>query len=123
MSAAMIGRQLKSSTMIETLVALVILMIAFSFGMVIFMKVTTTGSSSKQMRTNNQCKFLVDSLTLADERRDMTVFKDGISYKISFKADAQQPGILIMSVLAEDIKGDQTTHYQQLIQDNEKLQD
>lgn len=123
MSSAIIGRKLKSSTMIETLVALVILMIAFSFGMVIFLKVTTTGSSGKRMRTSNRCKFLADSLTLADERRDMMVFQDGITYKISFKPDAQQPEILIMDVLAEDTKGDQITQYQQLILDNEKPQD
>jgi hypothetical protein len=109
--------------MIETLVALVILMIAFSFGMIIFMKVTTTGSSGKQMRTSNRCKFLADSLTLADERRDMTVFQDGTTYKIIFKPDAQLPGILVMSVLAEDIKGVQITKFQQLIQDHEKSQD
>lgn len=116
MSPSLASRKLKSSTMIETLVALVILMIAF--GMVIFMKVTTSGSNGKIMRTGNQCQFLADSLIHADEKRDMQVLENGISYKVQFKQGNQQ-GTLIMNILAEDLKGKLITEYHQLIRDEQ----
>jgi hypothetical protein len=104
--------------MIETLVALVILMIAFAFGMVIFMKVTTSGSNGKIMRTGNRCQFLADSLMHADEKRDMQLLENGISYEVQFKQGKQQ-GTLIMNILAEDLKGELITEYHQLIRDEQ----
>jgi hypothetical protein len=121
MSPSIATRKLKSSTMIETLVALVILMIAFGFGMVIFMKVTTTGGNGKILRTGNQCRFLADSLMHADHKRDMHLLENGISYKIQFEKGHQQ-GTLIMSILAEDLKGELITEYHQLMQDEQSQQ-
>jgi len=109
--------------MIETLVALVILMIAFSFGIVIFMKVTTSGVSGKRMHATNRCKFLADSLIQVAERKDILLFQDGITYKVTFKPDPKTPEILIMNVVAEEKNGEQITKIQQLIQDHEKPKD
>jgi len=118
MSPSLASRKLKSSTMIETLVALVILMIAFAFGMVIFMKVTTTGGNGKTMRIVNQCQFLADSLINADEKKDMHLLQNGISYKVQFEKGRRQ-GTLIMNIQAEDLKGKLITEYHQLIRDEQ----
>lgn len=119
MSSSIMSRKLRSSTMIETLVALVLLMIAFSFGMVIFMKVTSTGASDKKMRADNHCELLADSLMQADEKRDIHQVQNGISYKVSFRASEEQPDILVMNILAEDPKGTLITEYVQLIRNYE----
>lgn len=119
MSSSIVSRKLRSSTMIETLVALVLLMIAFSFGMVIFLRVTSTGPSDKKMRAHNHCELLADSLMQADEKRDIHLVQNEILYKVSFRAREEQPDILVMNILAEDPKGTLITEYVQLIRNYE----
>jgi hypothetical protein len=98
MQIRMINAMLKSSTVVETIVALLVLMISFSAGMVIYNKVLISGVNAKNMRNDNELVFLMDSLVTAAAEEPARILRPSGAFESSYLADERFPGLLLMEM-------------------------
>ena len=90
--------KLKSATVIETIIALLILMISFSAGMVIYNRVVSSGVSNEKLRMENEVLFLMDSLEAAGVSDPLKIVKSSGVFEVSYTADERFPGMLLMEM-------------------------
>ncbi|RYE55653.1 MAG: hypothetical protein EOP48_09745 [Sphingobacteriales bacterium] len=97
--------KLKSATVIETIIALLIMMISFSAGMVIYTKVLTRGVNNKQLRADNELLFLMDSLTTAGNFEPVRLIREEHVFEAVYTVDERFPEMLLMKMTCSDQQG------------------
>lgn len=95
----------KASTIMEAIVAALILLIGFSLGMVIYNRVLQSSWSAVALRCGLEQQVLADSLSSAGEQRDQVIAKDGLRFEVSFKASEAYKGLQQMQIKALDPAG------------------
>ncbi|TCC99769.1 hypothetical protein [Pedobacter psychroterrae] len=103
--------KLKSATIVETIIALLILMISFSAGMVIYTKVLTTGVNNGQLRADAEARFLMDSLSTARNTEPARLVRQKSVFELSYVVDERFPGMLLMKMTGTDEKGQVLTRH------------
>ena len=97
--------KLKSATVMETIIALLILMISFSAGMVIYTKVMTSGVSNEQLRADNELMFVMDSLSMVGHFEPVRLIRKNKVVEVVYSPDEEFTGMLLMSAICTDEKG------------------
>ncbi|NQX52074.1 hypothetical protein HQN86_00460 [Pedobacter panaciterrae] len=102
MQSKLTGGMIRSATIIETVIAMLLLLITFSAGMVVFLRVTSTGVNDQRSRAKNLTELVADSLSATRNREDLRLERAGLQFQISYKADLERRGLIIMKVSATD---------------------
>lgn len=103
MPGSIMHKKLRSATIIETVVALLILMISFSAGMVIYNKVIGAGINAEGLRAASSAEFIADSLLMTGAREDQVLSeREGHLFEVKYTADPLRPGLMIMRVICRD---------------------
>lgn len=123
MLGKMKGRKLKSATIMETIVAMLILMISFSAGMVIYNNILNAGVNDLAMRSALEAEFVADSLIRAGNEDAQQLSRLGLVYEVKYKADELHSGLMVMSVVCRDEHKKQLAEHVRLIESDGKGQD
>jgi len=107
MLAKIIQTKLKGVTVMETVIALVVLMISFSCGMVIYTKVLRTGIREESLRASLGLKALADSLVACPipSNEDMIFRKNDLTFELKYLSDQAYPGMKVLSITVRDELG------------------
>jgi hypothetical protein len=116
------GLKIKSATIMETIVAMLILMISFSAGMVIYNNILSAGVNDQAMRASLEAEFVADSLIRADNEDAQQLSRSGLVYEVKYTADERNPGLAIMSVICRDEHKKQLAENVRLIESDGKGQ-
>jgi len=115
--------KLKSATLVETIVALLILMISFSAGMVIYNRILSTGINDLKMKGEFTVSVIADSLQHTKVFQNQRIQKEGLSYELSYVNDQHHPGLTLLKVVCVSEDNKQLAASSRLIENNEKEQD
>jgi len=103
MQGSVMHKKLRSATIIETVVALLILLISFSAGMVIYNKIIGAGINAEELRAASSAEFIADSLSHAGVQEDQLLQGNGGHlFEVRYTADPQRPGLTILKVVCRD---------------------
>jgi hypothetical protein len=115
--------KIKSATIMETIVAMLILMISFSAGMVIYNNILSAGVNDQAMRASLEVEFVADSLIRAGNEEAQQLSRSGLVYEVKYTADERNPGLVIMSVVCRDEQKRQLAENVRLIESDGEGQD
>lgn len=97
--------KLKAATLIETIIALLILMISFYAGIVIYTRVMLNGINNEQLRANAELIFLADSLNVAKNSEPLILVRNQKVYQFGYTTDERYAELLLMRMTCADEKG------------------
>ncbi|MEE1945908.1 type II secretion system protein [Pedobacter sp. KR3-3] len=97
--AKLINKKLEASTLIEVLIAMVIIMVVFAIAMQVFGNVLRTGVSYKKLQAQNQMQLLSEQVKKNGYVEEAEVKIDSISYQLSI-APAEVAGIAKLEIKA-----------------------
>jgi len=96
-----LARKLEASTLVEVLIAMVIIMAVFVSGMAIFVNVTQSGVSISRLKAQERMsKMMEESVSNADWH-DQVVTEDSIFYQKSVVAYPAYPDLLLIEIKAK----------------------
>lgn len=93
---------IRSATLIETIIALLILMIAFSAGMMIFLRIVSSGVNDSKSSAGMEAEFLADSLANEHTYQSLQLAKGGNIFRVNYSTDQKHQGLIILSVSVSD---------------------
>lgn len=97
--------KLKASSVLETVVAALVILLSFAAGMMLYHKTLHSGWSTVQMVSFVQQSKLADSLSQAVEKEDQDILMDRIRYEVRFVHDEDLEGLLHLRIRAYDVSG------------------
>jgi hypothetical protein len=115
--------KIKSATIMETIVAMLILMISFSAGMVIYNNILNAGVNDQALHAGLEAEFVADSLVRIGNRGEHQLSRSGLLYEVKYTADERNPDLMIMSVVCRDEHQKQLAEKVRLIESDGKEQD
>ncbi|WP_285060248.1 hypothetical protein [Pedobacter ginsengisoli] len=107
----------------ETIAAMLILMISFSAGMVIYNNILGAGVNDLAMHSGLEAEFIADSLIRSGNMEAQQLSRSGLVYEVKYTADQRNPGLVIMSVVCRDEHKKQLAENVRLIESDGKGQD
>ncbi|WP_410221209.1 PilW family protein [Pedobacter sp.] len=97
--AGMIHKKLKGSTLIEVLIAMVIIVVIFTVAMQVFSNVLNSGISFKKLQVQNQMEQLAYEIKQQGYLKQNELLLDSINYQFKF-TDTETPGISYLEIKA-----------------------
>lgn len=81
--AKLINKKLEASTLIEVLIAMVIIMVVFGIAIQVFSNILHTGVSYKKLQVQNQLQLLSEQVKQKGYLAEETVKIDSVNYQLS----------------------------------------
>ncbi|MCJ0743684.1 type II secretion system protein [Pedobacter montanisoli] len=97
--AGIMHKKLKASTLIEVLIAMVIIVVIFTVAMRVFSNVLNTGISFKKIQVQNQLEQLAQEVKQQGYLKENELLLDSISYRFRL-TDTETPGIAYLEIKA-----------------------
>lgn len=116
MLAKITQAKLRSSTIIETVVAVLILLISFSIGMMIYNQVMQSTYSDSRLSANLEQDLVADSLIRSGVFETQVLKRKDLSYNIDFKTDENYPNLLILTMECQDQSGTRLAQLSRIIE-------
>lgn len=107
--------KIKSSTLFETIVALLILMISFSSGMVIYQKVMGSKPNAQQLSMNIYGNYLADSLMNVNDYTNRSLKANDFNADINYHLHSDRPDLTIMELTFYNAEGHMVWKTERLI--------
>ncbi len=98
--AKLIHKKLKASTLIEVLIAMVIIMVVFAIAMQVFGNVLRTGVSYKKLQAQSQMQLLSEEVKKNGYLEEAEVTIDSINYQLSI-APSEVAGVAKLEIKAK----------------------
>jgi hypothetical protein len=122
MLAAVVKRKLKASSIIETIVAVLILLLSFTAGMVMYNKVVQSTYSGLRLRAQLQQGFVADSLAHSGGLEDGLVEREDIRFEVNYKAHDIYPSLLVMRLQGYDLSGNKLSEVVRVVRRRDETQ-
>lgn len=106
---------LKSSSIVETIVAVLILLISFALGMMIYNNVMQSTYADIKSRANLEQGMVADSLIQAGHFEKELFKRNDLSYEVNYKAQVGYPELLVMELQCFDGSGQRLSGISKLI--------
>jgi len=97
--------KINGSTIIETIIAALIILISFAAGLAIYAQLLQSAESGLTMRISLVQDYLVDSLTTAPEQFDQVIYTKDMQFKVQYETDPRWPLLLKLHVSGCDDSG------------------
>ena len=97
--AGIIQKKLKASTLIEVLIAMVIIVVIFTVAMQVFSNVLNTGISFKKLEVQNQMEQLAQEIKQQGYLKENDLLLDSVSYQFKL-TDTEMAGISYLEIKA-----------------------
>lgn len=107
----------------ETIVAMLILMISFSAGMVIYNNILNAGVNDQALQGGLEAEFVADSLVSVGNEDAQQLSRSGLVYEVKYTTDERNPNLRIMHVVCRDEHQKQLAENIRLIESDGKGQD
>lgn len=121
MLAKLVSQKLASATVIETVIALLILMISFSAGMSITGGITEAGVSDLALRADAEIEFIADSLAGSNQREEtMRIQKPDQLIEIGYEGDSLHTGVILMKITSTAQNGKLLAKTERIIKNHEQ---
>lgn len=122
MLAAVVKWKLGASSIIETIVAVLILLLSFAAGMVMYNNVVQSTYSGLKLRAQLQQSLVADSLVCAGELQDGKVERQNIRFEVTYKAHDTYPALLVMRLQGYDLSGNKLSEVVRIIRRPDETQ-
>lgn len=99
------GHTLKASSVLETIIAALVILLSFSAGMMLYHKTLHSGWSGLKTRAVFESSRLADSLAQAPEKSDQEIVRTAIRYEVRFEQDERFEDLLYLHLAAYDRSG------------------
>lgn len=91
-------RNLQASTLVETLIAIVIISLVFGIALTLLMNLQTTGNSSEKLRAFLTLQKVVPRLISENNGKDAELLEDGFKILLETKRDSRGDGISLLQL-------------------------
>ncbi len=115
MLAGVKNRRLKSSSIIETIVAVLILLLSFAAGIAIYNQVLLSTYSGIQLRANLEQGLVADSLTRAGGFEPQVLERRDLRFEVAYTASEKYPGLMMMHLQGYDRSGHKLSELKRLV--------
>lgn len=115
MSIGLIFTKIKSATIFETIVALLVVMISFSAGMIIYQNVFSRSKGALEMSADFTGNHLADSLKNIGDYTNRKFKMNEFEVDLVYRPHAKYPGIYILELVIYDLNGRQLWATERLI--------
>lgn len=115
MLAVVVQKKVRASSIIETIVAVLILLLSFAAGIAMYNQVVLSTYSGLKLRAKLEQGFVADSLVCAGKFEDGAVERQGMRFEVSYKAHDSYPALLVMHVEGYDLAGNKLSDLLQMV--------
>jgi len=115
-----LSKRLKAATVIETVMAMLILMISVSAGLMIYGRLTATGVNDRALRADLAMTLVADSIAAGGGFSDEVVQRDGFTVEMKFTEDARFRGAWVMTAVCRDKEGGIIAESKKMVSGNGK---
>jgi hypothetical protein len=115
MLAQLTAHRCKASTVLEAIVAALILLLSFSAGIVIYNKVMLSGRSSLALGASYSQKALADSLIRISEFPVGALHRDELTYSITLRDYPVSGGLQVLEIITTDQSGKKLAELRRII--------
>ncbi|HKG05287.1 MAG TPA: hypothetical protein VKB19_02460 [Pedobacter sp.] len=100
-------KKLQSATIVETVIALLILMISFASGMVIYGQIVGTGVNQRRLQAETDTEFVLDSLLSSGGLTNQQINRGDRVIEIQRSQDKRYNEVTVVKAICRDISGQQ----------------
>ncbi|MBB5440943.1 hypothetical protein HDC92_004647 [Pedobacter sp. AK017] len=109
------GRKLNGSSIIETIVAVLILLLSFAAGISLYSQVMLSTYSDVKLRASLEQGFVADSLISAGVFEDQVLQRGELHFELGYKPVERYPGLLLMQLQCYDLSGTKLSELRRMI--------
>lgn len=119
MLVGMMNSRLRSSSVIETIVAVLVLLLSFAAGIAIYNQVLLSTYSGIKLRANLEQGLVADSLVAAGgfDQQSQVIEKQDLRFEVVYKPSEAYPGLLMMHLQSYDLQGNKLSELRRLIRE------
>jgi membrane protein YdbS with pleckstrin-like domain len=110
--------KLKASSILETIIAALVILLSFSAGMMLYHKTLHSSWSTVKMTAVFEASGLADSLAHAPEHMDQEILREEIKYEVTFAEDERFEGLLRLRIRGYDRSGFQLSELNRMINEH-----
>lgn len=115
MLAMVRGGKCSGSSIVETIVAVLILLLSFAAGISLYNQVMLGTYSDVKLRANLQQAFVADSLLRAGGFEDQVLEREGLRFELDYKPSEAYPGLLVMQLQCFDRSGSKLSESRRMV--------
>lgn len=109
------AKRLNGSSIVETIVAVLILLLSFGAGISLYNQVMLSTYSDVKLRANLEQAFVADSLIRAGGLEDQVLERDSLRFELDYKPSEAYPGLLVMRLQCYDLSGTKLSELRRMI--------
>ncbi|WP_316812815.1 hypothetical protein [Pedobacter heparinus] len=107
--------KLSGSSIVETIVAVLILLLSFAAGISLYNQVMLSTYSDVKLRANLEQAFVADSLLSAGGFEDQVLERGPLRFELDYKPSEAYPGLLVMQLQCYDRSGTKLSEFRRMI--------
>jgi len=119
MLAELKSKKIAAATIVETVIALLILMISFASGMVIYGQIVASGVKQQHLQASMETELVLDSLLAAGQREGEVLRFSGRRIKLELRADERFTGAQVVQATCRDSEGNVLAAITKLVADED----
>ena len=119
MLAQLKHKKFAAATIVETVIALLILMISFASGMVIYGQIVGSGVKQQQLQASMETELVLDSLLAIGQREGEVLRSSGRRIKLELRADERLIEAQVVQATCRDAQGNVLAEITKLIADED----
>lgn len=108
-------RKLRASSIIETIVAVLILLLSFAAGIAMYNQVVLSTYSGLKLRAQLEQGAVADSLACTGRFEDGFVERRDMRFKVAYEAHNKYPALLVMRLKGYDLAGNKLSELVKMV--------
>lgn len=107
--------KIKASSIIETIVAVLVLLLSFAAGMAMYNQVVLSTYSGLKLRAQLEQGLVADSLVCTGKYEDTIVERQDMRFEVTYKTQDTYPALLVMHLEGYDMAGNKLSELLQMV--------
>lgn len=112
--------RIKAGSIVEVVVALVIIMTVFALSLMIYIKIIGSSYSSRKLWVNSKLKEVANQIKEEHIFKDDIINEDELTINVTIKPYAQSSDLILLELEAKDLNGMKLYDYKEIVLKDEK---
>ncbi|MNT07779.1 hypothetical protein D3C72_1424960 [compost metagenome] len=113
--AALINKRIRAGSLVEVVVALVIIMTVFALSLMIYIKIMGASFSGRKLWANSKLKEVANQVKKEHRFKDDTINEDELIIDITVKPYPQSSDLILLELEAKDLNGIRLNEYKEIV--------
>lgn len=118
--AALINRKVGAGSIIEVVVALVIIMTVFALSLMIYIKIMGSSYSNRKLWAGNKLKEVANQVKKEKVFKDDIITEEELIIEVTVKSYPQSSDLVLLELEAKDLNGVKLNEYKEIVLKDEK---